>query len=85
MVHGRRVVPDLPRLRLRRPPFSSFNTSTDVNAPWNGHDTRVLIVALKVHAFLGLTIGALVVGVASGITVISVMGLAMTLLLSLVI
>jgi gluconate:H+ symporter, GntP family len=54
--------------------------STDVNAPWNGHDTRVLIVAvigialivglivaLKVHAFLALTIGALVVGVASGI------------------
>ncbi|WP_329000302.1 GntP family permease [Kribbella sp. NBC_00709] len=52
----------------------------DVNAPWNGHDTRVLIVAvigiaiivvlivaLKVHAFLSLTIGALFVGLASGI------------------
>jgi GntP family gluconate:H+ symporter len=52
----------------------------DVNAPWNGHDTRVLIVALlgiliivalivwlKVHAFLALTIGALFVGIASGI------------------
>ena len=52
----------------------------DVNAPWNGHDTRVLIVAVlgiaiivalivafKVHAFLSLTIGALFVGVASGI------------------
>lgn len=52
----------------------------DVHAPWNGHDTRVLvmavigiaiivvlIVALKVHAFLSLTIGALFVGVASGI------------------
>lgn len=52
----------------------------DVNAPWNGHDTRVLIVAvigialivalivaLKVHAFLALTIGALFVGLASGI------------------
>jgi GntP family gluconate:H+ symporter len=54
--------------------------SADVNAPWNGHDTRVLIVAvigigiivalivvLKVHAFLALTIGALFVGLASGI------------------
>jgi GntP family gluconate:H+ symporter len=52
----------------------------DVHAPWNGHDTRVLIVAVlgiavivalivafKVHAFLSLTIGALFVGVASGI------------------
>ncbi|TDU90474.1 GntP family gluconate:H+ symporter [Kribbella voronezhensis] len=52
----------------------------DVNAPWNGHDTRVLIVAvigialivalivaLKLHAFLALTIGALFVGLASGI------------------
>jgi GntP family gluconate:H+ symporter len=55
-------------------------TAGDVNAPWNGHDTRVLImavigiaiivvliVALKVHAFLALTIGALFVGLASGI------------------
>lgn len=52
----------------------------DVHAPWNGHDTRVLvvaavgigvivglIVAVKVHAFLALTIGALFVGLASGI------------------
>jgi GntP family gluconate:H+ symporter len=52
----------------------------DVHAPWNGHDTRVLIVAgigiaiivalivwAKVHAFLALTIGALVVGLGSGI------------------
>src|SRR4051794_20601019 len=52
----------------------------DVNAPWNGHDTRVLIAAaigiamivvlivvFKVHAFLALTIGALFVGLASGI------------------
>ncbi|MGW6276210.1 GntT/GntP/DsdX family permease [Kribbella sp. NPDC055071] len=51
-----------------------------MNAPWNGHDTRVLIVAVigiavivalivafKVHAFLALTIGALFVGLASGI------------------
>ena len=55
-------------------------SEADVNAPWNGHDTRVLIVAvigialivllivtLKVHAFLALTIGALFVGLASGI------------------
>jgi GntP family gluconate:H+ symporter len=48
--------------------------------PWTGHDTRVLIVAaigiavvvllivvLKLHAFLALTIGALFVGIASGI------------------
>ncbi|MER7251442.1 gluconate:H+ symporter [Kribbella sp. NPDC000426] len=54
--------------------------SADVNAPWNAHDTRVLIVAVigigiivtlivafKVHAFLSLTIGALFVGLASGI------------------
>ncbi|MFI5694592.1 gluconate transporter [Kribbella sp. NPDC051586] len=54
--------------------------NADVNAPWNGHDTRVLIVAVigigiivalivafKVHAFLALTIGALFVGLASGI------------------
>jgi GntP family gluconate:H+ symporter len=51
-----------------------------VNAPWNGHDTRVLVVAVigigiivalivvwKVHAFLALTIGALFVGLGSGI------------------
>ncbi len=48
--------------------------------PWSSHDTQVLIVAavgiaivvllivrLKVHAFLALTIGALFVGIASGI------------------
>ncbi|MFK4088368.1 gluconate:H+ symporter [Kribbella sp. NPDC020789] len=52
----------------------------DVHAPWNGHDTRVLIVAavgigiivalivaVKLHAFLALTIGALFVGLGSGI------------------
>ncbi|THG34285.1 gluconate transporter [Glaciibacter flavus] len=56
------------------------HTADDVNKPWNGHDTVVLIVAaigiaivvvlivwLKLHAFLALTIGALFVGVASGI------------------
>ena len=56
------------------------DSQADVNAPWNGHDTRVLIVAVigialivllivgwKVHAFLALTIGSLLVGLASGI------------------
>jgi GntP family gluconate:H+ symporter len=50
------------------------------DAPWTGHDTQVLIVAAigiaivvilivaaKFHAFLALTIGALFVGIASGI------------------
>jgi len=49
--------------------------------PWSAHDTQVLIVAavgiaivvllivwLKLHAFLALTIGALFVGIASGIS-----------------
>jgi GntP family gluconate:H+ symporter len=49
--------------------------------PWTGHDTQVLIVAavgiaivvllivlVKVHAFLALTIGALFVGLGSGIS-----------------
>jgi GntP family gluconate:H+ symporter len=51
-----------------------------VHAPWNGHDTRVLVVAVigiaivvvlivwaKMHAFLALTIGAVFVGILSGI------------------
>ena len=51
-----------------------------VDEPWSGHDTQVLIVAaigiaivvvlivtVKLHAFLALTIGALFVGIASGI------------------
>ncbi|MGI8458720.1 MAG: gluconate:H+ symporter [Propionibacteriaceae bacterium] len=51
-----------------------------MNEVWNSHDTQVLIVAaigigiivalivgLKLHAFLALTIGALFVGIASGI------------------
>ena len=51
-----------------------------MNEVWNGHDTQVLIVAaigigiivalivgLKIHAFLALTVGALFVGIASGI------------------
>ncbi len=55
--------------------------------PWSGHDTRVLVVAaigiaivvllivwLKMHAFLSLTIGALFVGIASGIPLEKVTG-----------
>lgn len=50
------------------------------NSPWTGHDTQVLVVAaigiaivvllivwIKMHAFLALTIGALFVGIGSGI------------------
>ncbi|WP_418202320.1 GntT/GntP/DsdX family permease [Arthrobacter dokdonensis] len=50
------------------------------NSPWTGHDTRVLVVAaigiaivvllivwIKMHAFLALTIGSLFVGIGSGI------------------
>jgi gluconate:H+ symporter, GntP family len=56
-------------------------TATDpTRMPWASHDTRVLIVALlgiaivvllivmlKIHAFLALTIGSLFVGIGSGI------------------
>ncbi|MGO4491526.1 SLC13 family permease [Arthrobacter sp. 2YAF22_2] len=51
-----------------------------MHQPWNGHDTQVLVVAAigiaivvllivwaKMHAFLALSIGALFVGIASGI------------------
>ncbi|MFH5878264.1 SLC13 family permease [Arthrobacter sp. NA-172] len=51
-----------------------------MHQPWNGHDTQVLVVAAigiaivvlliiwaKLHAFLALSIGALFVGIASGI------------------
>lgn len=55
-------------------------TSTDsLNSPWTGHDTRLLVVAaigialivllivfVKMHAFLALIIGSLVVGIFSG-------------------
>ena len=66
-----------------RMPAGLLRAASDdsVNAPWNGHDTLVLIVAalgiaivvllivfVKMHAFLALTIGALFVGVASGIS-----------------
>src|SRR5689334_17305949 len=52
----------------------------DIHSPWNGHNTLVLamtvigiaiivllIVLLKMHAFLALTIGALFVGITCGI------------------
>ncbi|MCQ9164889.1 GntP family permease [Arthrobacter sp. STN4] len=57
------------------------------NSPWTGHDTRVLVVAaigiaivvllivwIKMHAFLALTIGALFVGIGSGIALDKVTG-----------
>jgi len=66
------------------------SSAAPVNAadqPWTGHDAQVLIVAaigiaivvalivwLKLHAFLALTIGALFVGLASGITLEKVTG-----------
>ncbi len=56
------------------------STSDLMHQPWNGHDTQVLVVAAigiaivvllivwaKMHAFLALSIGALFVGIASGI------------------
>jgi GntP family gluconate:H+ symporter len=56
------------------------DTTKAIHEPWGPHDTQVLIVAavgilivvalivwLKMHAFLALTIGALFVGLASGI------------------
>ena len=55
-------------------------TTDAMHQPWTGHDTQVLIVAAigiaivvllivwaKIHAFLALSIGALFVGIASGI------------------
>ncbi len=57
------------------------------NEPWTGHDTRVLVIAaigiaivvllivwIKMHAFLALTIGALFVGIGSGIALNKVTG-----------
>ena len=58
---------------------SALATADNLNSPWAPHDTRLLVVAalgitlivvlivwLKVHAFLALTIGSLFVGVFSG-------------------
>jgi gluconate:H+ symporter, GntP family len=60
--------------------LATASTPDLVHQPLNGHDTQVLIVAavgiaivvllivwLKVHAFIALTIGALFVGIGSGI------------------
>src|SRR4051812_15159990 len=56
------------------------DATTEMHQPWSGHDTQVLVVALlgillvvalivwgKMHAFLALTISALLVGIFSGI------------------
>ncbi|MDQ0213462.1 GntT/GntP/DsdX family permease [Arthrobacter bambusae] len=64
-------------------PFAGVATDATTDAmhqPWTGHDTQVLVVAaigiaivvllivwVKMHAFLALSIGALFVGIASGI------------------
>ncbi|CAN5261465.1 gluconate:H+ symporter [soil metagenome] len=60
--------------------LAAADPTDDAHQPWTSHDTLVLIVAgigiaivvvlivwLKLHAFLTLTIGALVVGIGSGI------------------
>jgi len=60
--------------------FATDSTTDTAHQPWNGHDTLVIIVAaigiaivvvlivwLKMHAFLALTIASLFVGLASGI------------------
>ncbi|HZK73025.1 MAG TPA: SLC13 family permease [Clostridia bacterium] len=60
--------------------LATASTPDLVHQPLNGHDTQVLVVAavgiaivvllivwLKVHAFIALTIGALFVGIGSGI------------------
>ena len=65
---------------IARIALSVATAKNPVDEPWGAHDTQVLIVAaigiaivvvlivwLKLHAFLALTIGALFVGIASGI------------------
>ena len=60
--------------------FAAATATNPADEPWALHDTRVLVVAvigiaivvalivwLKIHAFIALTIGALFVGIASGI------------------
>ncbi len=60
--------------------LSTIAAASPANKPWTGHDTQVLIVAaigiaivvvlivaVRLHAFLALTVGALVVGIGSGI------------------
>ncbi|WP_211320744.1 GntT/GntP/DsdX family permease [Arthrobacter livingstonensis] len=63
------------------------STADTANSPWTGHDTRVLVIAaigiaivvllivwVKMHAFLALTIGSLFVGIGSGIALDKVTG-----------
>ncbi|RLV49851.1 gluconate transporter [Nocardioides mangrovicus] len=65
---------------LLAPLASDDDTLKLIHEPWSGHDTQVvvvtvlgialivaLIVALKMHGFLALTIGSLFVGIGSGI------------------
>jgi GntP family gluconate:H+ symporter len=60
-------------------PAAALRAAENPHDPWNSHDTRVLVVALlgiavvvilivvlRLHAFLALTIGALLVGLGSG-------------------
>ena len=67
--------------------MTAATAADPAHQPWSSQDTRVLVVAavgiaivvlmivlLKVHAFLALTIGALFVGVASGISLEKVTG-----------
>ena len=65
---------------LTTPASTALLAAEDIHSPWNGHNTLVLamtvigiaiivllIVLLKMHAFLALTIGALFVGITCGI------------------
>lgn len=67
--------------------LAADDTVQKINQPWMGHDTQtlvvtaigiaivvLLIVKLKMHGFLALTIGSLFVGVASGISLGDVAG-----------
>ena len=70
---------------LRATVVAATSPTELMHQPWSGHDTQVLIVAiigigivvalivwLKMHAFLALTIGALFVGIFSGIALADV-------------
>jgi gluconate:H+ symporter, GntP family len=70
----------LANLNITAQTLAAASTPDLMHQPLNGHDTQVLIVAavgiaivvllivwLKVHAFIALTIGALFVGIGSGI------------------
>jgi gluconate:H+ symporter, GntP family len=70
----------LERVRTAVTQTAPLAATDKIHEPWNGHDAQVLVVAVigiaivvalivwaKFHAFLALTIGALFVGVFSGI------------------